>query len=208
MPTRVLALLSCLLTATLMFAQGPIQGLEASGPNSALKDKLDLFGQFVGDWDFDMVINRPDGSHVRGNGEWHFGWTLDGRAVQDVWIARDDLSKANAPITEWGTTLRFYDARQDLWHVVWGGPIRGNLITFIGKKIGDEIVMEIDSAQGMPVTQGSPPERRGRWIFDQVTPNSFHWRAVSSRDAGKTWQMDQEMFVRRAKPTSTAPAGN
>jgi len=29
----------------------------------------------------------PDGSVEVGDGEWHFGWALDGRALADVWIS-------------------------------------------------------------------------------------------------------------------------
>jgi hypothetical protein len=49
-------------------------------------DKLMFFGKFVGDWEFDMTATKPDGSQVDGKGEWYFGWVLNGRALQDVWI--------------------------------------------------------------------------------------------------------------------------
>jgi hypothetical protein len=181
-----------------------IKGLNADGPASEYAEKLMLFGQFVGDWEFDLVSIRPDGTRLKGNGEWHFGWVLQGRAIQDVWIARDDISKSTAPISEWGTTLRFYDPRTDAWHVVWSGPMRGSLMTFTGRKIGDEIVMEVDSVQGLPRMNSSDaaPLHRGRWMFDQITTNSFHWRGVVSHDGGKTWQLEQEMFVRRMKSGS------
>lgn len=191
--------LSLAATALAKPRQSGIRGLNANGPAHEYADKMMLFGQFVGDWEFDLVSIRPDGTRLKGSGEWHFGWALQGRAIQDVWIARDDVSKGDAPISEWGTTLRFYDANKDAWHVVWAGPMRGNLITFTGKKIGDEIVVEVDSVQGPPRVNpsASTPARRGQWIFDRITSNSFHWRAVTSQDKGKTWNMEQEMFVHR-----------
>jgi len=36
-----------------------------------------------------------------------------------------------------------------------------------------------------------------KWIFSDVTRRSFHWQAVVSPDKGKTWQLQEEMFVRR-----------
>jgi hypothetical protein len=177
-----------------------IKGLSADRPSPAYADKMMLFGQFIGDWQFDMVLIRPDGTRVKGDGEWHFGWALDGRAVQDVWIARDDLSQPDAPITEWGTTIRVYDPKRNGWRVVWMGPMRGNVVTFTATKIGDEIVMEADSRGGSP--------ERGRWIISKVTPTSFYWRAVRSVDNGQTWELTQEMFVRRADQDARSPVAH
>src|SRR5438034_4721879 len=60
-------------------ASGPA-ALGAAGPVREYADKLMFFGQFVGDWEFDMTATKPDGSQVTGKGEWYFGWVLDGRA--------------------------------------------------------------------------------------------------------------------------------
>jgi len=93
MRATTLGIVLYLLVATTTLAQVPIGGLESNGPDPALKEKLDLFGQFVGDWEFDMVLLRPDGTRPKGDGHWHFGEVLQGRAIQDVWIARDDVSR-------------------------------------------------------------------------------------------------------------------
>lgn len=201
-----LSLIGGLILAPYMLGQSrsttpQIKGLVADGPASEHADKLMLFGQFVGDWQFDLISIHPDGTRVKGGGEWHFGWVLGGRAVQDVWIARDDVSKPDAPISEWGTTVRFYDPKVDSWRVVWAGPRREALMGFTAKKIGEEIVMEVDYVQGLSRQNppDGPPIHRSQWIFDQITPDSFHWRSVVSHDGGKTWQMTSEMFVHRVK---------
>lgn len=85
--------LSLAATALAKPRQSEIRGLNANGPAHEYADKMMLFGQFVGDWEFDLVSIRPDGTRLKGSGEWHFGWALQGRAIQDVWIARDDVSK-------------------------------------------------------------------------------------------------------------------
>jgi len=51
-------------------------------------ESLDAYGWLVGSWDldvynyFDESSNAPQRSQV----EVHFGWVLESRAVQDVWI--------------------------------------------------------------------------------------------------------------------------
>jgi hypothetical protein len=51
-----------------------IKGLGADGPDAKLKDKLMLFGQFIGDWDIvEARYPQPDGTEIKKSGEIHFG---------------------------------------------------------------------------------------------------------------------------------------
>jgi hypothetical protein len=159
-----------------------------------------LFGQLVGDWEFDYVGYKPDGSKINTKGEWHFGWVLEGRAVQDVWIlygVADPAKAGTASNLEYGTTVRFYDPKIDAWRVVWNGPMNGNQRTFIARKVGDEIVME-----------GKGDGSMLRWIFSEIKSQSFHWRDLGSEDEGKTWRLQEEMFVRRSKNASNSVASS
>ncbi len=62
-----------------------IEGLGADGPGPEMREKLMLFGQFVGDWDIvEARYPQPDGTEIKRRGEIHSGWILDGRAIQDV----------------------------------------------------------------------------------------------------------------------------
>src|SRR5919202_1411929 len=72
-------------SANTQACSGP-RGLAADGPSEDRADKLMLFGQFVGDWDVDFTVYGADGTRQTEKAEWHFGWVLEGRAVQDVWI--------------------------------------------------------------------------------------------------------------------------
>ena len=68
-----------------------IKGLMANGPDVSLKEKLMLFGQFVGDWDIvEARYMQADGTGVKMKGEVHFGWILGGTAIQDVWMGSRD----------------------------------------------------------------------------------------------------------------------
>jgi hypothetical protein len=117
-------------------------------------------------------------------GELHWDWILDGRAVQDVWMSIDE--KTHKAIPE-GTTIRFYDQKIDAWHSIWISPTQAVVKTFVGRQVGDEIVLEGRTAEGYPL----------RWIFSEITPNSFRWRAEETRDNGKTWTLREEMQIRR-----------
>lgn len=153
----------------------------AEGPDPELAAKLHLFGQFVGSWDLEIAYYDPD---RRLKGEWHFAWALGGGAVQDVWIApsRAEIERGATP-GEWGTTLRFYDPAIDAWRSTWIGPRKHVVMPFLARAIGDEIVLEGSFAEGSLT----------RWIFSAIEPESFHWRAVESADAGETWKLVQEM---------------
>jgi len=36
-----------------------------------------------------------------------------------------------------------------------------------------------------------------QWIFSDITANTFRWRGMTSKDGGKIWYMEQEMFATR-----------
>ena len=61
-----------------------LDALQAAGPAADRAGKMALYGQFVGSWDLDVTEYRDDGTTRQRPGEWHFGWALEGRAVQDV----------------------------------------------------------------------------------------------------------------------------
>lgn len=163
-----------------------IKGLGAESPDPELKEKLMLFGQFIGDWDVvEARYPQPDGTVIKRQGEIHFGWILDGKAVQDVWMTYKENPHRLVPV---GTTVRFYDPTMDAWRSIWISPIQGAVQTFIARKVNDEIVLESRTKEGYPE----------KWIFSNITPQSFRWRSVETHDSGKTWQLTEEMQVHRS----------
>src|SRR5262245_50903090 len=181
-----LAALAAFLVA--VTAAAASDGLVSDGPDASRADKLKLYGQFVGDWTFDVTNYRPDGTKAEGKGEWNFFWALEGRAVQDVWITPPRGQRANASPSApagYGTTVRFYDPKIDAWRITWIDPIHGNVQTFIAKERGGEIVQD---------ATGTEPGETFRWVFYEIQPASFRWRSESSPDGGKTWKKDQEML--------------
>jgi hypothetical protein len=178
-----------------MTASGMVEALAADGPAADRVGKTDLYGWLVGSWDLDVIRFLDDGSKRRRQGEWHFGWVLEGRAIQDVWIVprRGELRQGDAAANanSYGTTLRIYDPRIDAWQIQWIDPVTQNFLGMVGRKQGDDIVQLGNNADGHSI----------RWSFSQIAPNSFRWRGETLRDRRPTteasWRLDVEFFARR-----------
>ena len=121
-----------------------LDALGADGPAADRAGKMDLYGRFVGSWDLDVMQIAEDGTKRRRKGEWHFGWALEGRAIQDVWIVppRGKLRSGNAAanVNSYGTTLRVYDPGTDAWLIQWTDPVTQNFLQMIGRADGSDIV--------------------------------------------------------------------
>src|SRR5215216_2595295 len=91
------------------------EALSSAGPAADRADKMSLYGWLIGDWRFAAVVHADEGARHTGEGEIHFAWVLEGRAIQDVWIL---------PGIFFGTTLRIYDPGLDAWHILWRDPLK------------------------------------------------------------------------------------
>jgi hypothetical protein len=163
-----------------------LDALAASGPapdRGGPGGKMDLYGWLVGSWDLDVRELTPDGSTRRRPGEWHFGWALEGRAVQDVWI----VPPRPEPADYYGTTLRVYDPRIDAWRIQWTEPVSQSYLSMVGRRQGDDIVQDGETPDGTRI----------RWSFTNITPDSFTWRFQASADGGTTWQQRMEFDATR-----------
>ncbi len=92
------------------------------------------------------------------------------------------------PGNRYSTTLRIYDPSVDAWHILWVNPPNGVILRQTARKVGDEIVQMGELA---------PDGQQNRWVYRDITPNSFRWCNEHSADGGKTWELVQEMLARR-----------
>jgi hypothetical protein len=172
-------------------ANGFLDSLHADGPSADRADKMALYGWLIGDWTIDYTEFLPDGTQRSRPGEWHFGWVLEGRAVQDVWIVPPRGSRhpddATAHGDYYGTTLRVYDPRIDAWQVQYADPVAQVYLSMVGRREGDAIVQFGVNQLGQTV----------RWSFSDMTPNSFLWRGEYSLDDGATWRPRTHFYARR-----------
>lgn len=61
--------------------------LAALGRSPEISESADAYGLLIGSWELDVCHYSGVDVAARGiKGEAHFGWVLEGRAVQDVWI--------------------------------------------------------------------------------------------------------------------------
>jgi hypothetical protein len=155
--------------------------LLAAGPAPDHADKMGLYGWLIGSWEMDAVTISDDGQRHTGRGRIRFGWALEGRAIQDVWIL---------PGVFYGTTLRVYDPGIDAWHILWNDPLRQYYTRQIGRARGTDIVQIGKNDAGIPL----------RWTFTDITPDSFTWIGERSLDAEMTWQLQAEFRARRVTP--------
>jgi len=172
--------------------------LAAAGPHASLGDQARVWDRFIGAWDADFGFFSDDGSVRHAPGELEFGWVLDGRAIQDLWIGypRDGAKERSI-----GTSLRYFDEKARLWHVVFVNPQFGGALHVQGGLEGDRIVLRGQDAEGASL----------RWSFGDLEPDSFTWRGERSRDGGKTWRLEEEHHMKRRaaaerQQESTRPA--
>jgi hypothetical protein len=174
-------------------SSGLIAVLHADGPATDRAEALGLYGRFIGDWDADIVTYTPDAVRHHGQGEIHFDWILEGRAIQDVWMIpqqKDRVPHApEMPVAgNWyGTTIRVYDPTLDAWRIYWVDPATNSYRQQIGRQQGADIVQEGTTATGT----------LSRWSFTEITPLSFHWKAEASMDNGASWRLFVEVFAHR-----------
>lgn len=165
--------------------------LSAPGRSPEIRESEDVYGWLIGSWEFDVLHYRgADTSALGLKGEVHFGWVLEGRAVQDVWIMpriADRTPETDRINNMYGTTLRVWDPSIKAWRITWINPVRGHYEEQIGRRAGKDIVQIGARSDGTPT----------QWTFKEVTRDSFHWTGESLMPDGKTWQLEGEFLAKR-----------
>ena len=58
------------------------EALLADGPAPELGEAANVYGWLIGSWEMDIIDYGEDGSRRLGQGEVHFAWALEGRAIR------------------------------------------------------------------------------------------------------------------------------
>jgi len=162
-----------------------IKLLPADGPDGALGDEANTFGQFVGTWDAEYSFIGKDGNTTRTRDRIVKGWVLDGHALQDLFIGYPTAPGKERFI---GATLRYYDKASGKWTITFIAPQFNYVRRLTGGRVGaDRIVLFGQDDDGTLL----------RWSFNDIHPNSFIWRGEKSHDGGRTWTMDEQHSITR-----------
>jgi hypothetical protein len=171
--------------------------LAASGRSPEIPEENDVYGWLVGSWDLEALhYAAVDVAPLRIQGEVHFGWVLEGRTIQDVWIM-PRVSERNANLAKtnntYGTTLRIWDASIQAWRIRWINPVTNHCEQQTGRRVGprkdDDIVQVGARIDGTPT----------RWRFTEITQDSFHWIGESLNADGATWKLEGEFRCKRMR---------
>jgi hypothetical protein len=173
-------------------AQGALnEVLAATGRSPEIPESADCYGWLAGSWALDVRHYWSDVSALGLKAEAHFGWVLEGRAMQDVWIQprrSERPGSVDKALNSYGTTLRVWDAAIQAWRVTWINPVAGHRVDLVGRWHGKDVV-QIGSRDG-----GATPIR---WIFSEITRDSFRWTGESLGPDGHTWKLEGEFLAKR-----------
>jgi hypothetical protein len=158
-----------------------------------IPESEDIYGWLVGSWELDILTYWATDVASRGiKAEAHFGWALEGRAIQDVWIMprlADRTAALEKHMNMYGTTLRVWDPSIKAWQITWTNPAGDHHERQIGRRIGKDIVQIGNRPNGTTT----------RWIFSEITANSFHWTGEALNPDGKTWTLEGDFRARRMR---------
>ena len=167
--------------------------LASSGRAADIPESADIYGWLVGSWELDIRVYWGTDVSARGlQGEAHFGWALEGRAIQDVWIMprmADRTGWSDKKMNMYGTTLRVWDPSLQAWQITWTNPAGDHHERQIGRRIGQDIVQIGTRPDGTPT----------RWTFSEITAKSFHWTGEALNPDGRTWRLEGDFRVTRMR---------
>jgi hypothetical protein len=167
--------------------------LHSATRSPEIPESSDIYGWLVGSWHLDVQHYRGlDLSSRNMKGAVHFGWVLEGRAIQDVWIMPEVSDRGSYPDRTnnmYGTTLRIWDAGLQAWRIRWFNPVTGHEERQTGRKIGHDIVQIGARLDGTPT----------RWRFTEITSDSFLWVGEALDPDGSSWKLEGQFRARRTQ---------
>ena len=176
--------------AALLISSWAIPGAAQSKSDAAGTPSKETADAHDGQYDFDFEFGSWK-VHLKrllqpltGSNQWV---ELDGTSVvRKVWDGRANLGELEVTNPEShieGLSLRLYNPQTHQWNIYWANRGDGNLGTppMIGQfRKGRGEFYDQESFNGAPI--------QARFIFSEISPNSFRLEQAFSADGGKTWE--------------------
>ncbi len=175
--TRSLTLLlMSFLSVPILLAQ---QSTTPAPPNPCAAAQQKQFDFWVGEWDLSWP---PQNGGEAGHGTNSIQRILDGCIVQENFSSQDSDHLR-------GTSVSVFDTRAGAWKQTWVDS-QGSYLDFTGEfKDGQMILQREANVNGTKLLQ--------RMVWKNITANAFDWSWESSRDGGKTWQVNWPIHYKR-----------
>jgi hypothetical protein len=172
--------------ASLEFAKALI----CDGLSPEIDPADDIYGFLIGNWQFEATDHLPDGVLRRCSGEVSCARVLEGRAVEDIWIAPRCAERSAATPkagNRYGVTLRWWAPELKAWRVLWINPVNGYRAELVARRVGEDIVQIGSDAAGNMM----------RWRFMHIQTNTFYWLGERLTEDGQSWVIEDEFEMRR-----------
>lgn len=137
--------------------------LEADGPDPRYAKEMMRYGQFVGSWKLTSTDHQV-GKVIAGQA--YFGWVMQGRAVQDIWISEDPTDPG------FGSTLRVYRPDEGLWRISFHETIGKIAAELESRVVGTDIVESSVWSVG---------DLQQQWIWSDCGRDHFNWRVQNAQ---------------------------
>jgi hypothetical protein len=167
--------------------------LAAATRSPEIPETADVYGWLVGSWELDVRTFWATDVSAQGiKAEAHFGWALEGRAIQDVWImprVQDRTPRLDKKLNMYGTTLRVWDPTIEAWQITWTNPAGDHHERQIGRRVGQDIVQIGTRPDGTTT----------RWMYSEISSDAFRWTGEALNPDGRTWTLEGEFRARRMR---------
>jgi len=157
----------------------PGQATSKPAPTPCAAPQQKQFDFWVGEWDLTWPGEKP-GEVGRG--------TNSIKRIMDGCIVQENFS-GGASMHLRGTSLSVFDTNSGRWKQTWVDN-EGGYLDFIGDFKDRQMVLQRESVRdGGKILQ--------RMVWKNISSNEMDWSWESSRDGGKTWQVNWPIHYKR-----------
>jgi hypothetical protein len=178
--SRRLAVLIVLFPVSLALARQ--QGSTAKPPDPCAAPEQKQFDFWVGEWELTWP-GAKDGQVGHG--------TNSIRRVLDSCVVEENFSGGDAMHLR-GMSVSLFDLRAGKWKQTWVDN-EGSYLDFVGEFKDGQMILarEATRPDGTRILQ--------RMVWKNITPNELDWSWESSKDGGKTWQVNWPIHYHKRK---------